>query len=61
MTIDEYIVEFKKLSPKIFTKLHHRVNIKGQIRGSFDHIHEAHSRGVKDLLRRQDTVDERDN
>lgn len=49
MSVDECIAEYKKLSPQIFTKLHHRLNIKGKLQGRFDH--EALERGVKELLK----------
>lgn len=57
MTIDECIDEYLKLSPKIFTKVKHRVkwpsvielaHKKIQIQGRFDH--DALEKGVKELL-----------
>jgi hypothetical protein len=48
MSVDECIVEYKKLSPAIFTHIHHRVNISGHIQGRFDH--EALERGIRSLL-----------
>ncbi|KAI9774452.1 MAG: hypothetical protein M1839_001735 [Geoglossum umbratile] len=48
MSVDECIEVYKKLSPEIFTKVHHRVNIKGEIQGRFDD--KALEAGVKALL-----------
>lgn len=48
MSIDECIEAYKNLSPAIFSKLHHRVNIHGRIQGRFDH--QALENGVKDIL-----------
>lgn len=55
MTVDECLEEYKKLSPNIFSKIHHRVNVKGRLQGRFDH--EALENGIKDLLR-QRSLDE---
>jgi patatin-like phospholipase/acyl hydrolase len=48
MTVDEAIEAYTELSPKIFTKLHHRVTWKGKAQGRFDHT--AIEEGVKALL-----------
>jgi patatin-like phospholipase/acyl hydrolase len=51
LTVDECIDEYKKLSDKVFTKLHHRVKVNGNTQGRFDH--EALVVGVQDLLERK--------
>jgi predicted acylesterase/phospholipase RssA len=48
MTVDDVIEAYIELSPKIFTKLHHRVTLKGKVQGRFDHT--AIEEGVKALL-----------
>ena len=48
MSVDECIAEYKTLSPRIFTKVHHRVNSKGEMRGRFDH--KALEEGLRTLL-----------
>ncbi|KAH7370488.1 acyl transferase/acyl hydrolase/lysophospholipase [Rhexocercosporidium sp. MPI-PUGE-AT-0058] len=48
MPIDEAIEAYIALSPKIFTKMHHRVTLKGQVQGRFDHT--AIEEGVGELL-----------
>lgn len=50
MTVDECIKEYTDLAPKIFTKLHHRMNVKGRVQGRFDHA--AIEDGVRGLLQR---------
>jgi hypothetical protein len=49
MTVDECITEYKKLSPDIFTKIHHRVSWHGRLRGRFDD--NALKEGVRSLLK----------
>jgi len=51
MTVDEAIDEYNRLSPKIFTKLRHRLSWKGQLQGRFDH--EEIEEGIQDLLERR--------
>ena len=51
MSVDDCIDEYKKLSPRIFTKIHHRITVTGRIQGRFDHV--ALENGIKDLLRRR--------
>jgi predicted acylesterase/phospholipase RssA len=51
MTVDECITEYKRLSPRIFTKVHHRVSWGGELRGRFDH--EALEEGIRSLLGRR--------
>jgi len=48
MNVDECITEYKKLSTRVFTKIHHRINWKGDVQGRFDH--EALVLGVQELL-----------
>ncbi|OQU97004.1 NACHT domain-containing protein [Cladophialophora immunda] len=48
MDVDQCIEAYKILSPAIFTKLHHRVNVHGRIQGRFDHG--ALERGIKEIL-----------
>jgi len=49
MSVDECIAEYKKLSPDIFTKIHHRVKLRdGTIRGRFND--EALKKGIQNLL-----------
>lgn len=49
MTVDECIDAYKAMSPQIFTKLHHRLNLKGKVQGRFDHT--AIEAAVKLMLR----------
>ena len=51
MSIDDCIAAYTDLSPKIFTKLHHRLSWPGRIQGRFDH--QALENGVKSLLVQQ--------
>jgi predicted acylesterase/phospholipase RssA len=48
MPVDEAIEAYLDLSPKIFTKVHHRVTLKGQLQGRFDHT--ALETGVRELM-----------
>ncbi|KAG4428205.1 hypothetical protein IFR05_016312 [Cadophora sp. M221] len=48
MPVDEAIEAYIALAPKIFTKMHHRVTLKGQVQGRFDHA--AIEEGVRELL-----------
>ncbi|KAK0640003.1 Patatin group M-2 [Lasiodiplodia hormozganensis] len=49
LTVDECISVYSELSPKIFTHLHHRVNLaNGKTQGRFDH--QALEDGVKSTL-----------
>ena len=49
LTVDECIAAYQQLSPKIFTKIHHRINLSsGETQGRFDH--KALEDGVKKLL-----------
>jgi len=50
MDVNECIKAYKAISPKIFTKVHHRINFKGRVQGRFDHT--AIEAGVKELLKR---------
>ncbi|KAI8943983.1 acyl transferase/acyl hydrolase/lysophospholipase [Xylaria longipes] len=61
MSVDECIEAYKTMSPRIFTKLHHRITMKGKIQGRFRHtaLEQAvqelpQSRGLKkdELLRK---------
>jgi len=52
LSVDECIDEYKKLSPEIFTKVHHRVNWGGSLQGRFDG--DALKEGVRSLLQRHD-------
>lgn len=49
MTVDECIEAYKTMSPQLFTKLHHRLNLRGKVQGRFDHT--AIESAVKDILR----------
>lgn len=51
MTVDECIAVYRDLSSKVFTKVHHRLNIRGQVQGRFNH--HAIEQCVKDLLRQK--------
>ena len=51
MTVDDCIKTYADLSPKIFTKLHHRLNVKGKLQGRFDHA--AIEDGMRCLLRKR--------
>jgi hypothetical protein len=51
MLVDECIEEYKKLSPSIFTQIHHRVNWRGRLQGRFDH--KALEKGICSLLKRR--------
>lgn len=49
LTVDECISVYSELSPKIFTHLHHRINLtNGETQGRFDH--QALEDGVKSTL-----------
>jgi predicted acylesterase/phospholipase RssA len=49
LTIDQCIAAYNEMSPLIFTKLHHRINLKnGESQGRFDH--KALEEGVKSVL-----------
>lgn len=49
MTVDQCIEAYNEMSPEVFTKIHHRVNLKnGKSQGRFDH--EAMERHVKALV-----------
>ena len=51
MTVDECILAYNKLAPKVFTKVHHRISIwTGETQGRFDHI--ALEREIKALLKK---------
>jgi patatin-like phospholipase/acyl hydrolase len=52
LTVDECIQEYTGLAPKIFTKIHHRMNVKGKVQGRFDHV--AIEDGVQNLLQRME-------
>ncbi|KAK3299555.1 uncharacterized protein B0H64DRAFT_371884 [Chaetomium fimeti] len=50
LTVDECILAYNELAPKVFTKVHHRISLRtGETQGRFDHI--ALEREVKALLR----------
>ncbi len=49
LTVDECIAAYSELSPEIFTKIHHRINLRnGETQGRFDH--KALEERVKNLL-----------
>lgn len=48
LTVDECIDAYMELSSAVFTKVHHRISISGNIQGRFDH--KALEKGVQDLL-----------
>jgi predicted acylesterase/phospholipase RssA len=48
MPVDEAIAAYIALAPKIFTKVHHRVTLRGEIQGRFDHT--AIEDGVRQLV-----------
>lgn len=50
MGVDECIVAYETIAPKIFAKVHHRLNLKGKVQGRFDHL--AIEEAVKELLRK---------
>jgi patatin-like phospholipase/acyl hydrolase len=50
LTVDECIQEYADLARKVFTKLHHRINVKGKVQGRFNHV--AIEDGVRGLLQR---------
>ena len=51
LTVDDCIEAYSGLSPKIFSKIHHRINLmNGETQGRFNH--EALESGIKDLLRK---------
>lgn len=51
LTVDECIAAYEELTPKIFTKVHHRVNLKNaESQGRFDH--EALEAGIKSILKK---------
>jgi patatin-like phospholipase/acyl hydrolase len=51
LSVDDCIDAYTELSPKIFTKLHHRVKLStGQSQGRFDH--RALEHGIKEILKK---------
>jgi patatin-like phospholipase/acyl hydrolase len=51
LSVDDCIAAYTDLSPKIFTKLHHRVKLSnGESQGRFDH--EALEQGIRALLKK---------
>lgn len=62
MSVEECIDEYRKLSPKIFVKKHHRVDGHGHMRGRYDSA--AFEQGIKEMLEKlglhQDTLLEED-
>lgn len=48
MSVDECMEEYKCLSSSVFTKLHHRLTLRGKIQGRFDH--NALVDGIQELL-----------
>ncbi|KAI1389529.1 acyl transferase/acyl hydrolase/lysophospholipase [Hypoxylon trugodes] len=53
LIVDQCITAYKELSPKIFTKIHHRINLlNGETQGRFDHT--ALENGVRELLKAYD-------
>jgi patatin-like phospholipase/acyl hydrolase len=51
LTVDACIQAYTAMSPKIFSKSHHRINLKnGETQGRFNH--EALESGVKEMLRK---------
>lgn len=51
MTVDECIDAYREMSPKIFTKVNHRLNLRGKVQGRFDHT--AIEESVKRMLRQR--------
>ncbi|KAK3325058.1 acyl transferase/acyl hydrolase/lysophospholipase [Apodospora peruviana] len=51
MSVDECIDTYRAMAPRIFTKVNHRLNLRGKVQGRFDHV--AVEDGVKDLLRKR--------
>lgn len=50
LTVDECILAYSELAPRVFTKVHHRIRLRnGETQGRFDH--EALEKEVKALLR----------
>jgi predicted acylesterase/phospholipase RssA len=50
LTVDECITAYNELAPRVFTKIHHRINLRnGEMQGRFDHI--ALEREVRALLK----------
>jgi patatin-like phospholipase/acyl hydrolase len=49
LSVSQCIDAYSKLAPDAFTKLRHRVNIRGDTQGRFDHV--ALENGMTDLLR----------
>jgi predicted acylesterase/phospholipase RssA len=50
LTIDECITAYSELAPKAFAKVHHRINLRGEAQGRFDHV--ALQEGIKSLLKK---------
>lgn len=48
MDVQECIHAYLRLSSRVFSKVHHRVNLKGQIQGRFDH--EELERAIKQVI-----------
>lgn len=50
LTVDECILAYNELAPRVFTKVHHRIKLRnGETQGRFDHV--ALEREVKALLK----------
>ncbi|KAM7212357.1 hypothetical protein V8F06_012262 [Rhypophila decipiens] len=49
MSVDDCIEAYRAMSPKIFTKVNHRLNLRGKVQGRFDHT--AIEESVKNILR----------
>jgi patatin-like phospholipase/acyl hydrolase len=50
LSVSQCIDAYSKLAPDAFTKLRHRVNIRGDTQGRFDHV--ALEKGMRALLRK---------
>lgn len=53
MNVDDCIREYQQLSSRVFTKVRHRLDWKGNLQGRFDHL--ELEEGIKDLVRRLHT------
>jgi len=51
LSVDEAMAAYNELSPKIFSKAHHRLKINGKLQGRSDS--ETLETGVKELLQKK--------
>lgn len=57
LSVDDCIAAYTDLSPKIFTKIHHRVKLSnGKSQGRFNH--EALEKGIKNILKKYDFAED---